>query len=270
MLPDGRDPAQLTFGPGDKSQPEWSPDGERLLFVGPGGVDSFGTALGLDLFVLIPGSGQPPQNLTQSPGDDFDPAWAPNGTAIAFTSTRNNDTELVHVMLVECPEPPDPCVPQEPQRITMTGTFAPEADPTWSPDSAQLAVVARVRGALGRIYLGGFMGGGALFDRSDRIIGADDLAWSPDSALLAFTWKQPGSNEIYVVPPTDSRRTERLTTSIGNKEPSWSTDGVYLAFTSTRDEQPEVYRMTAAGGEQVNLTQNPARDMQPDWRPVLH
>jgi serine/threonine protein kinase len=270
MLPDGSDPAQLTFGPGDKSQPEWSPDGRRLLFVAPGGRDAIGNELGLDLFILIPGSGLPPQNLTQSRGDDFDPAWAPNGTAIAYTSTRNNDTELVHILFVECPEPPDPCVPQEPQRISMTGTFAPESDPTWSSDSGQLAVLAKIRGALGRIYVGGFLGGGVLFDRSDRIIGADDLAWSPSAGLLAFTWKQPGSNEIYIVPLDDSRRTERITASIGNKEPTWSPDGQYLAFTSTRDEQPEIYRMTAGGQDQINLTQNPARDLQPDWQPVLH
>jgi len=269
MLTDGSDPVQLTFGPGDKTQPEWSPNGERLLFVAPGGLDTFGTNLGLDIFATIPGSGFPPQNLTQSPGDDFDPAWAPNGTAIAFTSTRNNDTELVHIMFIECPAAPDACVPQEPQRITMSGTFAPESDPAWSPDSGQLAVIAKIRGALGRIYVGGFMGGGTLFDRSDRIIGADDLAWSPDGALLVFTWKQPGSNEIYIVPLNDARRTERLTTSIGNKESVWSPDGVYLALTSTRNQQPEIYRMTGAGEDQINLTENPARDLQPAWQPVL-
>ena len=269
MLPDGSDPVQLTFGPGDKTQPEWSPNGERLLFVGPGGLDANGTDLGLDIFATIPGSGFPPQNLTQSAGDDFDPAWAPNGTAIAFTSTRTNDTELVHIMFIECPAAPDACVPQEPQRITMSGTFAPESDPAWSPDSGQLAVVAKIRGALGRIYVGGFMGGGTIFDRSDRIIGADDLAWSPDGALLVFTWKQPGSNEIYIVPLNDSRRTERLTTSVGNKESVWSPDGVYLALTSTRNQQPEIYLMTASGGDQMNLTENPARDMQPAWQPVL-
>jgi len=33
MDPDGSNPRQLTFGPGDKTQPRWSPDGERLAFV---------------------------------------------------------------------------------------------------------------------------------------------------------------------------------------------------------------------------------------------
>jgi serine/threonine protein kinase len=42
MNPDGTDPRQLTFGPGDKSHPRWSPDGTKLLYAAPGGRDQYG------------------------------------------------------------------------------------------------------------------------------------------------------------------------------------------------------------------------------------
>jgi Tol biopolymer transport system component len=43
-------------------------------------------------------------------------------------------------------------------------------------------------------------------------------------------------------------------------------NGEYIAFTSTRNQNPEIYRMTAAGADQVNLTNDPGRDQQPDWQ----
>jgi Tol biopolymer transport system component len=38
------------------------------------------------------GSGQ--ENLTRNPYDDFDPAWAPSGNVLVFTSTRDGNPEL--------------------------------------------------------------------------------------------------------------------------------------------------------------------------------
>jgi TolB protein len=267
MNPDGSDPLQLTDGPENKENPRWSPDGRRILYTKPGGVDSFGNDLGLDLFVMnADGSGV--QNLTQSPGDDTFGRWAPNGQSIAFTSTRGQDEGLIYVMPISCPAVPDPCLPGEAQRITMTAPyFAPESNAAWSPDGGQLAVIARILGAPGRIYIGGAAGGGKAFDRADNIIGADDLDWSPLGQLLAFTWAQPGSNEIYAVPIDNARGWVKLTNSAGNKEPTFSPDGEYIAFTSTRNQNAEIYRMTSTGADQVNLTNNPGRDQQADWQP---
>lgn len=266
MDPDGTDPVQLTFGPENKENPRWSPDGHRILYTKPGGVDSFGNNLGLDLFV-IDANGANELNLTHSMGDDTLGRWAPNGQSIAFTSTRGEDEGLIYVMPIACPPVPDPCDPGEAQRISMTAPyFAPESNAAWSPDGGQLAVIARILGAPGRIYIGGAGGGGTRFDRGDRLIGPDDLDWSPLGNLLAFTWAQPGSNEIYVVPIDDPRGWKKLTSTAGNKEPTFSVNGEYIAFTSTRNQNPEIYRMTAAGADQVNLTNDPGRDQQPDWQ----
>jgi TolB protein len=144
--------------------------------------------------------------------------------------------------------------------------YAPESNAAWSPDGGQLAVIARILGAPGRIYIGGAGGGGTRFDRADRLIGPDDLDWSPLGSLLVFTWAQPGSNEIYVVPIDNARGWVKLTSTAGNKEPTFSPNSEYIVFTSTRNQNAEIYRMTAAGADQVNLTNDPGQDQQADWQ----
>jgi TolB protein len=47
----------------------------------------------------------------------------------------------------------------------------------------------------------------------------------------------------------------------------WSPDNAQLAFVSRRQGNTEIYVMNSDGSEQVNLTNNPARDFAPAWRP---
>jgi TolB protein len=57
--------------------------------------------------------------------------------------------------------------------------------------------------------------------------------------------------------------------------PAWSPDGKYVVFCSSRDStggvqniNNEIYRMKADGSDQVRLTNNPAKDVFPSWKPV--
>jgi serine/threonine protein kinase len=274
MLPDGREARQLTFGPGDKAQPRWSPDGQRLLFVASGGTDAYGNKLGLDIWSMN-SDGTGVTNLTASPGDDTDPAWSPDGARIAFASTRSNDLRQVFVADIACAPAPGACSLGKPRNYSYSEDFnAVEYSPVWSPDAARLAVVTSINGAPGRIYFhpgtldAAFAPTPSAFDRSDTIIGADHLDWSSDGLFLVYTWKQPGTNEIYIVPADDPKRWQKLTNSAGNKEATFSPDGQFLVFTSTRGQNPEVYLMPVGGGNETNLTQSSStRDMQPDWQP---
>lgn len=280
MNPDGSDLRQLTFGPGNKSQPRWSPDGSKLLYVAPGGRDAFGNDLGLDIYVINADRSGETTNLTQNIGDDFDPAWSRDGTQIAFASTRVNELQQVFLIGVNCNPAPDTCVVTAPPDNLSEG-FAVEYQPAWSPDDERLAVIASINQAPGRIFLRPVLreegktgepdeGQARMFDVRDRIIGAEELSWSSDGQFLAFSWIiSRGREEIYIAslanPGLDP---VQLTNSLGNKEPSFSPDGQWIAFTSTRDQNPEIYIMTNNGSGQTNLTNDPSRDLQPDWLPV--
>jgi TolB protein len=271
----------LTFGPGDKSQPRWSPDGSKLLYAAPGGRDDFGNDLGLDIFVINTDRSGETTNLTRSIGDDFDPTWSHDGTRIAFTSTRINELQQVFLIGVTCSPAPETCVVSEPPDNLSEG-FAVEYQPAWSPDGEQLAVIASINQAPGRIFLRPVLreedktddedeGQARMFDVRDRIIGAEELSWSDDGEFLAFSWIiSRGREEIYIASLSNPGLDPiQLTNSLGNKEPRFSPDGQWIAFTSTRDQNPEIYIMTNNGSGQQNLTNDPGRDLQADWLPSI-
>ncbi|MDX1600419.1 MAG: hypothetical protein R3191_02780, partial [Anaerolineales bacterium] len=268
MDAEGNDPRQLTFGPGDKAYPSWSPDGSRLLFVSPGGTDDFGNDLGLDIWIINE-DGTGIKNVTHHPGDDTEPDWSPDGSAIVFTSDRVNELRQVFRMDAACLDQEEgACWDVDPTNISQG--YAVEFSPAWSPDGGTIAVSASINSAPGRIFLRSpFPGEPTRLDPRDQIIGAQDLAWSPDGQYIAFTWVQPTMNEIWLV-SIENRAADptKLTNSLGNKEPAFSPDGQWIVFTSTRDQNQEVYIMTANGSNEVSLSDSPgSRDLQPAWQP---
>ncbi len=280
MKPDGSNPRQLTFGPGDKTQPKWSPDGRRLLYVTEGGQDQYGNDLGTDIRIInVDGTGI--EWVVHSAGDDSDPTWSPDGRFIAFTSTRVTDSRQVYVFDTSCLEETEGCVDVTSTPVSCHPDFcaveySPEwaplnmSPPSWLPASYNLAVIVSINTAPAKIFLRPPADVVPIdFDRSDKIVGVDHVAWSPDGTLFAYTWYlNRGVNEIFISPLEDRGATwTRLTESNGNKEPCFSPDGRWIVFTSTRDQNPEVYIMITNGTGEVNLSNNPARDMQPDWQP---
>jgi hypothetical protein len=284
MNADGADQRPLTVDPGDKYQPTWSPDGTRLLYVTDGGTDEFGNELGLDIKV-VNADGTGIDWVVHHRGDDTDPTWSPNGSQILFTSTRTNDLRQVFIMEAACLDQPGSCVDVKPRNISCDPEFcAVEYSPAWAPPNMgihdwlpstyTIAVAVSINNAPAQIYLrppDGPVPEPKDFDRQDRIVGVDHLAWSPDGSQIVFTWYyQRGNSEIAIVPLEDRGWEHQiLTTTNGNKEPVFSPDGRYIVFTSSREGKFEIYLMTNGGQGQVNLTNSPtSQDMQPDWQPL--
>ncbi|HEV2765667.1 MAG TPA: fibronectin type III domain-containing protein, partial [Pyrinomonadaceae bacterium] len=89
MNADGTSPTRLTNNPALDTTPTWSPGGTRLAFFSNrtsanGGGDGVG-----EIFVMN-ADGSYQQNLTNFPNVvDRDPSWSPDGTRIAFSTSRD-------------------------------------------------------------------------------------------------------------------------------------------------------------------------------------
>ena len=189
----GNDAKRLTNGIGSLYAPELSPDGERILFTNNGN----------GLWVMKP-DGKNPHRISDH--DDIDPTWSPDGSMIAFASSRAGARQLF-VMDADG---------SNVRQVTNLDNMGGRS--TWSPDATKLAFY---RGPFGdhNIYVINVDGSGLV----QLTNGGDNLgpSWSPDGNWIAFTSFRDGNNEIYIMHP-DGTGVTRLTNSpISDWQPRW-------------------------------------------------
>ena len=95
MRPDGSGVTALTNNEVRDEEPEWSPDGSRLAFTSarvqpPPNFNCCGVGPG-DIYSMA-ADGTDVRTLVTDGGLDAAPAWSPDGTKIAFASTRRTPT----------------------------------------------------------------------------------------------------------------------------------------------------------------------------------
>jgi TolB protein len=195
--------------------------------------------------------------LTRSPWAEFDAAWSPDGTRIAYRSEPHDYPQL-WVMnadgsgkhrLASGGFPAwssdgskilyaDPGPPSWIGIINADGSGrnrVPNTDegeyPSWSPDGKWIAFNNNVIGS-GRMYIINVDGSG-LVDLSSVGEG-HEVDWSPDGRSILFVsgrdQDQPGYTDIYVMRP-DGSGVKRLTRTRGEL-PAWSPDGRYIVFSN--------------------------------------
>ena len=81
---DGTGLRQLTHDPYEATDPAWSPDGTKIVYVGFGGGDS------RDLFVIDVAGGHPDKVMSE-PEDPSNPRWSPDASRILYWSWVDTD-----------------------------------------------------------------------------------------------------------------------------------------------------------------------------------
>jgi Tol biopolymer transport system component len=161
-----------------------------------------------DIFVMN-ADGSNPTNLTNNPAIDLSPAWSPDGSKIAFVSTRDftpgGDVSKAFEIYVMTAAGSNP--------IRLTDNTDQDADPSWSPDSSKLTFTT-FRGGNFEIYAMN-ADGTSQVNLSNNSSSDFQPVWSPDGNRIAFlSFRDSVFNipqEIYVMNSdgTDQRNLTR-------------------------------------------------------------
>ena len=233
---------RLTDLEGRESFPSLSPDGRSLLYV----KSVNGNA---DIYLQRVGGGNP-QNLTaDSPADDTQPAFSPDGQQIAFRSERQGGGLFVMGATGESA-----------RRLTDGGY-----NPAWSPDGHRIVYATEeVSRPLERKLNSQLWTVDLATAVRQPLVREDAVqpSWSPHGQRIAY-WglSKGGARRLLWTVPADGGPPVQVTDDDHvNWNPVWSPDGRYLYFVSDRSGSMNVWRVPideATGkvqGEPVAMT----------------
>jgi Tol biopolymer transport system component len=181
------------------------------------------------------------------------PAWSPDGTRLAFVSSRSGDEE-VYVARADGTSV---------RRLTRLP--GPDLSPAWSPDGRKLVWSSR-----GEIWTMGASGAGKrrLVRRAQSWHQHHTPAWHGTRIVYASNRVSDFNTELFAVPARRLTFTGGSDGVLGDDSmPDFTPDGRRIVFTSNRDRQGEIYVMSANGSGQRRLTRRPGDDWAPDVSP---
>ena len=152
--------------------------------------------------------GSNPRRLTNSPEEEWNPSWSPDGKHITFSSEKDGNSDI-YVMDADGGN-----------LQNLTNNPYNDWFPSWSPDGEYIAFSSERDGNF-NIYVMEADGGNS--QRLTNHLGDDwSPSWSPDGEHIAFVSNRVRRFEIYVM-ETDGRNIQNLTNlrSGNDSAPAW-------------------------------------------------
>jgi Tol biopolymer transport system component len=232
---------RLTFTPEGASCASWSPDSQRIAFVGfPGPAGGPGELR----VVNRDGSGLVTLASNVDAGASSCPSWAPDGTKIAFTAFGVDNNQEIFL------------VNSDGTGLTnFSDDPAADAQAEFSPDGSKLLFLScrNDSNCSGDLFVMPVAGGAATRLTTDPGVDVEGT-WSPDGSKIAFTSSRSDpSGDVFVMNADGSGQT-RVTTGPGyDHVPAWLPDGRILYVTDASGGVPRLHIMEGDGSNDATL-----------------
>jgi len=255
----------LSLEPYDMA-PSWAPQDGRIVFVcyrrqsvrTQWGYRYMGPYDGVEGYKLkeicvsnVDGSSR--RQLTDNLEMDYDPSWSPDGTLIAFVSSRDSPGGAnIYTMHADGT-----------RQIGLTHSGAGDRSPRWSPDGKMIAFIRGNAG--GDVYLI-FMDGGQAIQLTE-VGDVMSFDWSPDERRIVFHRGVASDREIFIVDVASGLITQLTNNQVPDFGPVWSPDGQYIAFGSQRESGVQVYVMDLHTRDEIRISEGAGPNWGASWSP---
>ncbi len=203
----------------------------------------------------IPVDGRAPIRLTNSPRDERDPAWSPNGRQLAYASRQDDGWELYVLDVTN----------NQTTRVTYDLSF--QGAPHWSPDGEYL-VYESYQGNNLDVYIVRADGREEAIRLPSNAEAPDfSPAWSPSPGRqIAFVSWRDGNQDIYVFSLDDQSVVNVTNTPTRNEDfPAWSPNGDFIAYSALDEGLEKVFVKSVANPD--DPARAVGRGRTPTWSP---
>jgi dipeptidyl aminopeptidase/acylaminoacyl peptidase len=219
-----------------------------------------------------------PQQLFQGRGEEQDLRWSPDGSALAFVSSRDDHSFIgVYRFATKA------------LTYLTPGTYT-DSNPAWSPDSRQVAFVrqplssdyasrwmleapvpwsicvADAQSGEGRAVWHADRGAGSIFHETG---GASELWWSADGKIV-FPWERGGWTRLYAVPLSGGKATLLTPGDFEVDRVALSPDRKRIVYSSNQhgsdpldEDRKHLWSVTPDGGAPQAITQGEGIETEP-------
>lgn len=181
------------------------------------------------------------QTLTNTPAQEYQLVWSPDGNWLAFWAANNNANSLYRIR------------PDGRSLQPLTDGTSNDRWPLWSPDSQSLAFIRN--GQLYRLDLNS----PTAYPLTNQRQEAFELTWSPDGTWIAYQALEDNGNFTLRRVRSDGRDDSLITAtiSVSSISPTWSPDSQWLFFTGSTNSTWNIYRIRLDGSGLQQLTNRP-------------
>ena len=229
--------------------PSWGPDGRTLAWA------SY-TSQYPDIY-LATLDGRPVTRPAQGTDSihNQSPAISPDGTKIAFSSSRGGRAGYLDIWVVNRDG--------SNLRNLTNSPDSSEGAPTWSPGGNQIAFTSDKLGS-NQIYLMNADGTGVrrlTFEQQ-----ADRPTWSAKN-FIAYTLRQPAGHDIAILRLNEGTPSILTNGSGSNRQPSVASNGRHVVFVTTRWGREHLASIDLDGKNIRQLT-TVGNNTYPNWSPA--